>query len=126
GLKLKRDLSRVPLFPLTFNNSLGVERKIKFGKLESVLVSNPKAFGNFEILLDIIGTIQNANYEWTYNRSLFKEETILSAAKKYDRLIKLLIENPSLKLTAIRSVFEEGVPSEVDLIAEPIINGTIP
>jgi len=125
GLKLKRDLSRVSLLPITFNNSISLERRMNFGDLERVLVSNPKAFGNFEILIDLFGTIQNATYEWTYNRSLFKEETIMDAAGKYDRLIKHLIESPSLKLEAIKSMFEEAEPTEIGMTAEPKVNETV-
>ena len=107
SLKLKRDSSRIPLFSTTFNNSIGQERKMKFGSLERLLIANPKSYGNFEILLHLFGTIENPTYEWTYNESLFKKESITKAAQKYDELINLLVANPSLKISSIYAIMDE-------------------
>lgn len=107
SLKIKRDSSRIPLFSTTFNNSIGQERKMKFGSLERILIANPKSFGNFEILLHLFGTIDNPTYEWTYNESLFKADTMVMAAQKYDELIALLIANPTLKISSINSILDE-------------------
>lgn len=106
SLNIKRDSSRIPLFPTTFNNSIGQEKKMKFGNLERTLIANPKSFGNFEILLHLFGTIDNPTYEWTYISGLFKKDTIEKAAEKYDRLIRLFIENPNLKITSVFEVLE--------------------
>ncbi|MEN2284139.1 amino acid adenylation domain-containing protein [Algoriphagus sp. SE2] len=117
NLKIKRDLSRTPLVPLICSNIIGVERRMKFGNLERKLLSNPKAFTNFEIILALFGTIDDLNYEWTYNTSLFSRETILEAAEKYDQLVQLIIETPSLKLSEIRH-FLDGDEASPDLQTE--------
>jgi amino acid adenylation domain-containing protein len=122
NLKIKRDLSRIPLLPVTFNISVGQERRIKFKGLEKLFEPNPKAFGNFEILIDLFGSIDNVTYEWTYNVSLFSEDTILAAAEKYDQLIQLLIEEPSLKLSSIKSLFAEVDLSKLCVEEKPAPN----
>uniref|UniRef100_UPI0025CDDAFB amino acid adenylation domain-containing protein n=1 Tax=Algoriphagus sp. TaxID=1872435 RepID=UPI0025CDDAFB len=107
NLKIKRDLSRIPLLPLIFNNSIGQERRMKFGNVERQLVSNPKSYVNFEIILALFGTIENPSYEWTYNKSLFSSDSIKDAAVNYDKLVSFLIENPIVKLESIKTLFDE-------------------
>ena len=111
-LKLKRDSSRTPIFSTTFNNSIGQERKLKFGDLERQLIANPKSFGNFEILLHLFGTIDNPTYEWTYNQSLFRKETMEIVARKYDRLIKLIIEYPNFTISSVYRALDSFEKSE--------------
>ena len=117
SLHIKRDPSRIPLLPLTFNIEIGLEQGISFADLRCRLISNPKAYGNFEVLLNLFGSLKSTTFEWTYNESLFKESTIYDAAVKYSLLIEKILEQPSQKLTFIKDLFEEVDISELlDLV----------
>ena len=113
SLKIKRDPSRIPLLPLTFNMEIGIDKNVKFNGMNYEFISNPKSFSNFEIVLNIFGSLLNTTFEWTYSEKLFKEETIYEAAHRYRILIEKIIENPKEKLVFIKDLFEEMNISEV-------------
>lgn len=112
SLKIKRDPSRIPLLPLTFNMEIGIDKYVKFNGMNYEFISNPKSFSNFEIALNIFGSLLNTTFEWTYSETLFKEATINEAAHRYRILIEKIIENPKEKLVFIKDLFEEVNISE--------------
>ncbi|WP_192349527.1 non-ribosomal peptide synthetase [Algoriphagus sp. Y33] len=107
SLHIKRDPSRIPLLPLTFNVEIGLEQGISFDSLKYRFISNPKAYSNFEIILNIFGSLNKSVFEWTYNESLFDKSAINEIARIYDHLIQRLVECPSQKLNIIDELFED-------------------
>src|SRR5690606_26413643 len=51
-LKVPRDTSRIPLVPVVFNVDFGMDEGVHFHHLEFKMVSNPKAYLNFEWFLN--------------------------------------------------------------------------
>ncbi|MDR7131774.1 amino acid adenylation domain-containing protein [Algoriphagus sp. 4150] len=107
SLQIKRDPSRIPLLPLTFNVEIGLEQGISFDSLKYRFISNPKAYSNFEIILNIFGSLNKSVFEWTYNESLFDKSSIHEIARIYDHLIQRLVECPTQKLSIVDELFEE-------------------
>lgn len=105
SLQIKRDPSRIPLLPLTFNVEL--EEEVSFASLKCRFISNPKAYSNFEIIVNILGTLNDSVFEWTYNESLFNKTSIYEIARIYDLFIQRIVERPTQKLTFINELFEE-------------------
>lgn len=113
-LQIKRDTSRIPLVPITFNLNLTNSSLIKFEGLKSALISNPKSYSNFEIIVNLFGNEEEIIVEWTYNESLFHESSIWEAAQKYNLLIEKIIDAPHEKLSGIDSFFENtGLETEL-------------
>ncbi|MEB2782616.1 amino acid adenylation domain-containing protein [Algoriphagus sp. C2-6-M1] len=113
-LHIKRDTSRFPLIPITFNLSVTNSSSIKFEGLTSSLISNPKSYSNFEIIVDLFGNEEEIIVEWTYNESLFDESSIWEAAQKYNLLIEKIIDAPHEKLSGLDSFFENtGLETEL-------------
>ena len=113
GLQIKRDTSRIPLVPVTFNVEIGLEQGISFSSLKFRTISNPKAYSNFEIILNILGSLNKCTFEWTFNESLFSKSSIYQIAHLYDLLIQRVIESPFEPLSFIYELFEEVDISEL-------------
>lgn len=113
-LHIKRDTSRFPLIPITFNLSVTNSNSIKFEGLNSTLISNPKSYSNFEIIVDLFGNEEEIIVEWTYNESLFHESSIWEAAQKYNLLLEKIIDAPQERLSSLDSFFENtGLETEL-------------
>ncbi|WP_296620325.1 amino acid adenylation domain-containing protein [Marivirga sp.] len=124
-LQIKRDTSRVPLIPVTFNLTVTNSNLIKFEGLESALISNPKSYSNFEIIVDLFGNEEGIIVEWTYNESLFHESSIWEAAQKYNLLIEKIIDASHEKLSDLDTFFENtGLETEL-LLQNQSTNGTV-
>jgi amino acid adenylation domain-containing protein len=121
SLQIKRDPSRIPLIPLTFNIQIGLDAKIHFSDLNHKFISNPKAYSNFEIILNLFGSLMNTTFEWTYNQSLFKESTIYDAARMYSLLIERILDSPNERLVFINSIISPV--DNVEISEQSDLNG---
>jgi amino acid adenylation domain-containing protein len=101
NLNVARDPSRIPLVPIIFNFDVGMADGVHFSNLSYKLISNPRAYDAFEIVLNASGNEKNLVFEWTYNESLFKPETIKKMMISFEDLIQNVIENPSRILDQI-------------------------
>lgn len=97
-LPIPRDLSRIPLIPITFNIDMGMDKMLSFAGLEHKLISNPKAFANFEIIINLFGSANENVFEWTYNKDLFDELSIAAAGSRYLAFIEKILQNPEIKI----------------------------
>ncbi len=109
-LKIPRDPSRIPMVPVVFNVDFGMDEGVEFEKLEFELISNPKAFLNFEWFLNVNGTKESVNLEWTYNSRLFTSETMERMMRGFDKLLNSFVKNPLLNIDSIE-IFEDLIPS---------------
>lgn len=110
-LYIPRDPSRVALVPVMFNVDMGMDSEVSFEGLQHKLISNPRAYENFEIYLNVTGSKENMTLEWSYNTDLFHEETIKAFYKKYDTLLSRVSAHADT--TIARLVFEEGTSVSV-------------
>ena len=102
-LNIARDRSRVPLVPLTFNVELGLDDGVEFPGLKYEMVYNPREYENFEISLNIGGSVENMDVQWSYNTQLFKASTIRFMMKSFENLLHRLVSEPDIRIMDISS-----------------------
>ena len=102
-LNITRDRSRVPLIPVTFNVELGLDDGVEFPGLKYEMIYNPRAYENFEISLNVAGTVENMDVQWSYNSQLFKASTIRLMMKSFENLLHRLVSEPNIRIKDISS-----------------------
>ena len=100
-LSISRDPSRVPLAPIMFNIDLGMSDGVHFHELDYTLISNPRNYEIFEIFLNASGTEDDLTFEWSYNTSIFKQETIEQMMHSFENIIQNLVNNPEKPLSEL-------------------------
>lgn len=100
---IARDPSRIPLVPviLTVDLSRTIEDDFSFSGLTHSFKPNPREYGTFEIQLHIFRAKSGPSFQWTYNTTLFKPETINKMMTSFEEIIKELIANPANPLSDI-------------------------
>ncbi len=102
-LNIARDRSRIPLVPLTFNVDLGLDDGVEFPGLKYEMVYNPREYENFEISLNVSGSIDNVDVQWSYNTQLFKESTIRIMMKSFENMLHRLIAEPEIRIMDLQT-----------------------
>jgi amino acid adenylation domain-containing protein len=100
-LNIGRDPSRIPLVPVVLNIDMGITDSVEFSNLSYKLINNPKAFDTFEIFLNVIVSEKNLVFECSYNKALFKPETIKQMVFDFEQMLKTIVEDPSKTLKQI-------------------------
>lgn len=100
---IARDPSRIPLVPVILTVDMGrdIESDFSFTGLTHEFKVNPRAFGTFEIQLHVFRTPVGPSFQWSYNTTLFKEETIRQMMSSFEEIIHTLIDNPNIPLSQI-------------------------
>ncbi|GGZ27237.1 hypothetical protein GCM10007049_20010 [Echinicola pacifica] len=101
---LKRDLSKTTLVPVIFNLDMGMDAKLNFDGIEYQLISNPRAYDNFELTLNLTNSKDDFQFIWRYQTDLFKPETIEGMMASYMKLLDLLIAEPSKTLGSLEII----------------------
>jgi amino acid adenylation domain-containing protein len=104
NLKIARDSSRIPLVPVVFNVDFGKDDGVDFHGLEFEMISNPKAYLNFELFLNVNGSEDSVVLEWTYNSQLFNPDSIWGMIESFNRLLQQLVADPEMKLKEFSQV----------------------
>lgn len=78
SIPIDRDPSRIPLVPVVFTVDLArtIENEFSYKDLTHSFKPNPRQYGTFEIQLHIFRTKDGPSFQWLYNTTLFKPETI--------------------------------------------------
>src|SRR5690606_9417454 len=113
-LNIARDSSRIPLVPVIFNVDMGMDANVSFSGLKHELFSDPRAYENFEIFLNITGTEQKLNFEWSYNSLLFTSDTIEKMMSEFQSLLECLIAEPSIKIKDIHISRNRSLSRDLD------------
>ncbi|AWW31715.1 non-ribosomal peptide synthetase [Echinicola strongylocentroti] len=100
-LNLKRDLSSTTLVPVVLNLDLGMDSNVAFDNLDFELISNPRAYDNFEIALNLTNNKDHCRFEWSYNTTLFKKESIVSMMEEFSYLLDSVTQSPELRISEI-------------------------
>ncbi|PWS29199.1 non-ribosomal peptide synthetase [Pedobacter yonginense] len=104
-LYIPRDPSRITLVPVIFNIDMGMDQAVYFEGLDYKLISNPRAYENFEVYLNITGSKEHFVLEWSYNTDLFKEETINAFNNVYLDILEEIVSNPNVIISDLKSKF---------------------
>ncbi|RYF24396.1 MAG: hypothetical protein EOO42_05885, partial [Flavobacteriales bacterium] len=96
NLDHKKDYSKTSLIPIIFNVDIGLDTSVSFDNLAFEVISNPRSLETFEIFLNATGSKSAFVLEWSYSTQLFKLETIKQLSNKFEQLLEILIEKPSI------------------------------
>lgn len=133
-LYIPRDSSRVTLVPIIFNIDMGMDQAVNFEGLEYKLISNPRAYENFELYLNITGSKAHFILEWSYNTDLFKAETIRDFNNLYLSILEKIVSEPNfiigdLKTKSVQKLTESTkanpVITEVNQTLNQLINDSV-
>ncbi|GHB61491.1 non-ribosomal peptide synthetase [Persicitalea jodogahamensis] len=100
-LAIARDPSRIPLVPVIFNVDMGLADGVNFYGLDYQLMSNPRAYENFELFVNASGSEKSLTLEWSYNTQLFKPETIRAMMAGFENLLREVVASPSIRVDAL-------------------------
>lgn len=100
-LNVARDPSRIPLVPVAFNIGLGMADGASFSNLNFNLKNTAESFNTFEIFLNASGSEKNLVLEWSFNKVLFKPETIQKMMVSFEQILRKIVEDPSKTLEQI-------------------------
>ncbi|WP_209329029.1 amino acid adenylation domain-containing protein [Lunatimonas salinarum] len=92
-----RDFSRVPLVPFVLNIDMESEEGLSFRGLTASMSNDPRAYENFEIFLNVVGSGSRFSFEWTYNSGLFLPTTI----KRFMESVRAVLEAASSDLEVL-------------------------
>lgn len=92
---IARDPSRIPLVPviLTVDLARTIEKEFAFKGLSHEFNANPREYGTFEIQLHIFRTKNGPSFQWSYNTTLFKLETIKGMMTCFEEIINKVISD---------------------------------
>ncbi|MFX0544540.1 amino acid adenylation domain-containing protein [Roseovarius sp. S1116L3] len=107
-LCIHRDPARVPLTPVMFNIDNGIDlSNMRFGTAEAEFISNPRAFENFEIFLNMTIGREIIQAEWTYNTHLFDEATMIQHMAGLTNLLGRIAGDPDATLAELLALSTE-------------------
>lgn len=75
-LRVPRAPDRVPLVPVIFNVDMNMDDGVSFAGLRHRFSSEPRAYEQFELTLNVAGGGNDLVLEWTFNTDLFDHTTI--------------------------------------------------
>ncbi|UUF14006.1 MULTISPECIES: non-ribosomal peptide synthetase [Flavobacterium] len=103
SLAIARDSSRIPLVPavLTVDMNQDIESEFSYAGLSHELTVNPRGYATFEIQLHIFRTKKGPIFQWSYNTTLFKPETINQMMQTFEDIIHKLITGADKPLSDI-------------------------
>jgi amino acid adenylation domain-containing protein len=97
-LKIPRIASRTPLVPVAFNVDFGLEEGVGFHGLDFEMISNPKAFLNFEIFLNVNGSEKKVVLEWSYNKQIFDEKIMQRYIERFEKWLTFIVSHPDQQI----------------------------
>ncbi|MFD0751104.1 amino acid adenylation domain-containing protein [Mucilaginibacter calamicampi] len=103
-LYIPRDASRIPLVPVIFNIDMGMDNAVAFDGLDIKLISNPRAYENFEIFLNATRSKDDMVLEWSYNTDLFNAATIEDYNNDYISLLENIVASPDTSIASLTGV----------------------
>lgn len=121
-LYIPRDASRIALVPVIFNIDMGMDNAVRFDGLDFKLISNPRAYENFELYLNATRSKENIILEWSYGTALFDAKTIEGFNQSYHTILKNIVADPGISiedLTGVATVqIEANLAEEVYIPAD--------
>jgi amino acid adenylation domain-containing protein len=108
-LYIPRDASRIPLVPVIFNIDMGMDNAVDFDGLDFKLISNPRAYENFELYLNATRSKEGIVLEWSYNTDLFDKATIEGYNNDYLNLLQAIAEAPDTSIAQLTGVEQNSI-----------------
>ncbi|RZA00367.1 MAG: non-ribosomal peptide synthetase [Sphingobacteriaceae bacterium] len=108
-LYIPRDASRIPLVPVIFNIDMGMDNAVGFDGLDFKLISNPRAYENFELYLNATRSKEGIILEWSYNTDLFDAATIEAYNNDYLAILQGIADAPDRSIAALTGVEQNEI-----------------
>lgn len=102
-LAIPRDPSRIPMVPviLTIDLNKDIESEFSFAGLTHEFEINPRDYVTFELQLHAFRSKNGPSFQWSYNTTLFKPETITHMMNAFEAVINKIISNPNNPISEI-------------------------
>ncbi|MBV6405295.1 MAG: amino acid adenylation domain-containing protein [Flavobacteriales bacterium] len=91
---------RVPLVPVIFNVDMNMDDGVSFTGLRHRYSSEPRAYEQFELTLNVAGSGNDLVLEWTYNTDLFDRSTVERWCRELTALMRRLCDAPDGTIAA--------------------------
>lgn len=112
-INIQRQASRIPLLPVCFNIDIGMDMNVSFDGLDHTLIYNPRFAETFELFLNITDAKDGYVFQWSYNTSLYRKETIKGWMDKFVYLLEQVADNTSLAIDDYQLQNNDEVESSV-------------
>ncbi|MCB2311578.1 amino acid adenylation domain-containing protein [Clostridium tagluense] len=107
-LRLKRDMSRNPLFDVMFD--INNTNSIKYGEFIKGLKITPYDFesntSKFDMTLSAVESNNNIEMNIEYCTNLFKKETIIKMKEHYIKILEIVMDNPNTQIKDIKIQYD--------------------
>lgn len=100
-LRSVREPGQLPLVTATFNIDRPLSEGLRFSGLKTELYIQKRAYSSFDLIMNLSRIQNEIAIECSYNKNLFKTETIQKMAEKFEDLIYLLSDHPDTRLSGI-------------------------
>jgi len=98
-LNIPRDMSRIPLVPVSFNIDIGITNGVEFSGCEFEFTTNPRSYENFELFINCAGSGNNLVIECTHNTDLFDTDLIRMRMEEFCTMLESIVQNPEQKIS---------------------------
>ncbi|MEO5570671.1 MAG: amino acid adenylation domain-containing protein [Bacteroidia bacterium] len=97
-LNIARDMSRIPLVPVSFNIDIGITNGVEFTGCEYEFSTNPRYYENFEWFINCAGSGNKLILECTYNTDLFENKMMQLRMEEFCELLQSIVINPEQQI----------------------------
>jgi amino acid adenylation domain-containing protein len=97
-LNIPRDMSRIPLVPVSFNIDIGITNGVEFTGCEYEFSTNPRYYENFEWFINCAGSGNSLVIECTYNTDLFEDKMMQMRMEEFCELLQSIVINPEQQI----------------------------
>ncbi|WP_346239112.1 amino acid adenylation domain-containing protein [Niabella insulamsoli] len=101
-LKMQRDLSRMPLAPVSLNIDMGIDLNVNFQGLQYRLEHNQRVAETYELFVNIADSDKGYVFQWSYNTNLYKASTMKGLMDKFVFVLTQIVSDPEQKIGHIR------------------------
>jgi len=98
SLVVERDASRPTLVSVTFNLDQQVTVRDAFAGLQASVMTNPRAFENFDLAVNVVPEREGLRAETQFGSELFERSTIRSWLESWTRILEAVSANVDLRI----------------------------
>lgn len=107
NLNISRDVSRNPLFDTLFTYQNGGLETFDLGNIKSKYYISDTNISKFDLSLEIVPNDDVLNLNFEYCTHLFTKDFVENISEHYINIVKIILNNPEIKLSNIDMLFTE-------------------
>jgi amino acid adenylation domain-containing protein len=105
-LNVPRSGQHTPLFQIMFSMDTNEQSTLELDGLSFTPVDNGQMQAKFDLLFEAVVAPQGVYLNWTYDKALFKPETILQMNRHLTTLLSAILDNPTISLQQLPMLTE--------------------